>query len=291
MEIKFYSEKSKAKRALKSVSEAAFAAADSLLVQGEDGRWGFNPEAAANVRAEETEVPSAPVRSIADTCKKQLESEKNACQGSTDVVTCTSTRQNGGRDETLKQTGATTMSTKTPEQLAAEAQAKADAKAESEMRKANAAKQREEAKLLKAEQKAAEKAAKEEADKAAKAEKAAQAEAAKVAKEAEKAAKLAAKEAEKAAKLAAKESNKMPEQNGIRHPKPNTKTGEVWAKCNELSTKLGRTVTRAEILAALPDTVKDTVTTQYAFWRKFHGISGRVTIPVETAPATEGAAG
>lgn len=294
MEIKYYSEKSKAKRALKSISEAAFNAADKLLVQGVDGRWGFNPEAANNVGdAENIEVPSAPVRSIADTCKKQLESEKNACKVVGDVVPCTSTHQGGEGELTPKIAGATNMSNKTPEQLAAEAQAKADAKAEQELRKANAAKQREEAKLMKAEQKAAEKAAKAEADAAAKAEKAAQAEAAKAAKEAEKAAKLAEKEAAKAAKLAEKEANKMPSQNGVRRPKPNTLCGQAWEIFDNISTKNGTTATIKEALeiSKTKGLNEANVRCEYAAWRKFHGITGRiVSKKVETNATESGAA-
>lgn len=154
--------------------------------------------------------------------------------------------------------------TKTPEQIAAEAAAKKAAeKAEKDAKKA------------------AEKLAKEEAKKAAAAE-----------KEAKKLTEKEAKDAAKAEKAAAKEANKMPEQNGIRRPKPNTETGKVWALADSISANLGQPTPIANLLAdgqaqGLNDS---TIRTQYNRWRVFHGITGRVLAPAAAQPASTEAA-
>jgi hypothetical protein len=137
---------------------------------------------------------------------------------------------------------------------------------------------------------AAEKAAKE-AEAAAK--KAAAA-TAKAAKDAEKAAAKAAKEAEAAAAKAAKAANKLPEQNGITRPKPETLCGKIWSVLDGISTKNGAPASIAEAKEH-PDVVgmaDATIRTQYARWRKFYGVTGRVdppkpaeATPPETAPA------
>ena len=178
------------------------------------------------------------------------------------------------------------MNEKTPEQIAAEAQAAAEAKAA-------AAKSAKEAK----DKEKAEKAAKAKAEKEAKAAEAeAKKEADKAAREAKKAVKKAAKEVAKAEKEAAKAAVKMPEQNSIRRPKPDTETGKVWGLADSISASLGQPTPIANLLAAgqeqgLNDS---TIRTQYARWRAFHGITGRVALPVAVpvAPAagTEAAA-
>ena len=163
------------------------------------------------------------------------------------------------------------MTEKTQEQLDAEAAAAAKASA------AAAAKQAEK------DAKAAEKAKKSAEAKAAKE---AKADEAKAKKEADKAAKEAKKAAEKAAKEAAKAEKaavaKMPEQNGIRRPKPDTETGKVWGLADSISASLGQPTPIANLLAAgqaqgLNDS---TIRTQYARWRAFHGITGRLALPV-----------
>lgn len=57
---KFYSEKSKAHRALKSIGDGALAAAAELLIKGPDGRWGFDrtkaEEAQYNAAASKCEI-------------------------------------------------------------------------------------------------------------------------------------------------------------------------------------------------------------------------------------------
>jgi len=164
---------------------------------------------------------------------------------------------------------------KSQEQIAAEAaetKAKADAaKAEAKAAKDKAAAEAKEkkqaaaaeAKRLKDEAKAAEKAEKE-------------AKAAAAAKE--KADKAAAAAAEKAATAAAKVKVVMPSQNGITRPKTGTKTGDVWALADKLSTEKNAPIAIAELLpagaaAGLNDA---TIRTQYARWKTFNGIFGSV---------------
>lgn len=173
------------------------------------------------------------------------------------------------------------MSEKTAEQIAAEkAQKDLEAKAEKERLAA---------------QKKAEKEAKAAEAKAEKerltAEKKAKAEAAKAEKEAAK----AAKEAEKAAKLAAKEAAKVkqPEQNGVVRPKATSACGKIWEIADQLSAKAGSPVAIAALLetAQAEGYNEATIKTQYARWRKFHGVTGRVVVQVaQAAPATEQAA-
>lgn len=171
-----------------------------------------------------------------------------------------------------------TDNTKTPEQLAAEAAAAVQAKAaEKAAEKAAAAAKKAQEKAEAAAVKAAEKAQKD----AVKAE-------AKAKKEAE----VKAKAEAKAQQDAAKESTKMPEQNGVRRPKPDGACGKVWTLADQLSSQLGQPVPIANLSAAASAVnINDsTIRTQYALWRKFHGITGRVALPVAPAavePAAE----
>lgn len=124
------------------------------------------------------------------------------------------------------------------------------------------------------------KAAAAEADKAAKAKAKADA---KAKKDQERADKKAAKEKEKADKKAAKEAAKaaakQPEQNGITRPKTGTVTGNAWAVFDELSQKSGAPATIGDSIKAAPQIAEATVRTQYARWRKFHGITGKAAAP------------
>lgn len=162
----------------------------------------------------------------------------------------------------------------TAEQKAAAAAAAAEAKAAEAAEKARL---KEEAKAAKAAEAAAKKAEKE----AAKLEAAAK-------KEAEKAAKAAAKEAEKAAQAAAKEAAKMPESNGIRRPKPDTLCGKAWAIFDQISAQNGSPASIGDSLAvAKPMGLNEAnVRAEYARWRKFFGVSGRIpAAKPEAAPA------
>lgn len=126
---------------------------------------------------------------------------------------------------------------------------------------------------------AAEKAAAAAAAKAAKdaekAEKKAAKEAEKAAKAAEREAKKAEREAAKAAKAAEREANKMPEQNGIRHPKPGGKCAAVW----DIADGLRATNDEVPAMSDVIEVVKErglsegNARTEYARWRTFHGIA------------------
>ena len=117
-------------------------------------------------------------------------------------------------------------------------------------------------------------------------------------KEAEKAeakAKREAEAAEKAAKeqadaKAAREANRMPEQNGIRRPKPDTLCGKAWAIFDGVSSKNGAPASIGESLemAKAESLNEANVRAEYARWRKFHGITGRIEAPKAEAPS-EGA--
>jgi len=156
-----------------------------------------------------------------------------------------------------------------------------------------------------AEQKAAKEA--EKARKAAEKTAAAEArEAQKAAKAQEKADKKAAKDAAilakneaKAQKAAQKEQSKMPEQNGVRRPKPEGECGKAWALFDRLSQAKGAPVAAAEIRkemetkgAQLTEGVlnEGNVKAEYPRWKKFHGLSGMIMpasalTPPAAAPA------
>jgi len=119
-------------------------------------------------------------------------------------------------------------------------------------------------------------------------------EAAKAAKLKEKEDKKAAVEAEKAAKIkakedakAAKEANRQPEQNGVRRPGPDGLCGRVWGLADKLSADLGQPVPVADLLkAGEADGLNPAnIRTEYARWKKFHGLAGRIVKPETAAPA------
>lgn len=164
----------------------------------------------------------------------------------------------------------------TPEEKAAADKAAADKAAAEKAEKDAAKKAEKEAAKLKKEAEAAERKAKKEAEKAE--------------KEAKKAQEKAAKEAEKAAK----EASKMPEQNGVRRPKPDTLCGKAWTIFDNISAKNGAPASIKESLeAARADGLNEgNVKAEYARWRKFYAISGRIAAPTpdaqaETAATTE----
>lgn len=162
-------------------------------------------------------------------------------------------------------------------QKAAEKAAAAEAKRlENE---AKAAAKKAENELKAAEKKAAAEAKKAE-NEAKKAAKAAEAEAKKLEAEAKKAEREAAREASKAARQTVK-------QNDVSRPKAGTITGEVWDKADELSAATKAPATIAALIDALPGIAEATVRTQYARWRKFHGVEGRlVAAKAAEEPAT-----
>lgn len=154
--------------------------------------------------------------------------------------------------------------TKTPEQIAEEKRLKAAA--EKEARTAAAA------------QKKADVAA-EKAEKAA---------AAKLEKERKAAEKAELKKAETERKAAEKAANVMPESNGIRRPKPGTVCGDAWAVFDAVSQETGAPATMSASLAKAGTLINEaTLRTQYARWRAFFGITGRLTDPAAEAKKAE----
>lgn len=112
----------------------------------------------------------------------------------------------------------------------------------------------------------------------------------KATEEADKAAKKAQADAEKAAKTQAAEqtkaASKLPEQNGITRPKPDSQTGKAWAIFDQVSNKNGAPASIGETLpmATAQGINEATCRTQYARWRKFNGVAGRVDAPKPVAP-------
>lgn len=63
-------------------------------------------------------------------------------------------------------------------------------------------------------------------------------------------------------------------QNGVTRPAEGTKTGQVWDTADSMSAELGRPVLSAELVERLGDEFnKATVSTQYAMWCTFHGVT------------------
>lgn len=152
---------------------------------------------------------------------------------------------------------------------------------ENEKTEAQLAAEKAAAAAKKAEEKAQAKAAKDAAKAEEKAKKDAEKLAAKEAKEAEKAAKAQEKIEAAAAAKAAKEANKMPEANGVRRPKPETLCGQAWAVFDEVSAKNGAPASIKESLeiAKARGLNEGNVRVEYARWRKFFGITGRIAAP------------
>lgn len=78
-------------------------------------------------------------------------------------------------------------------------------------------------------------------------------------------------------------------QNGITRPGANTKCGKIWGMCDAISSKTGAPATIAELKAqpAMADINDHTMKTQYARWRAFNNITGRLAQPAAqplTAP-------
>ncbi len=152
---------------------------------------------------------------------------------------------------------------------------------ENEKTEAQLAAEKAAAAAKKAEENAQAKAAKDAAKAEEKAKKEAEKLAAKEAKEAEKAAKAQEKIEAAAAAKAAKEANKMPEANGVRRPKPETLCGQAWAVFDEVSAKNGAPASIKESLeiAKARGLNEGNVRVEYARWRKFFGITGRIAAP------------
>lgn len=76
-------------------------------------------------------------------------------------------------------------------------------------------------------------------------------------------------------------------QNGISRPAPGTKCDTVWSAADEITAKIGSPAPVVLLKAALPGFNDHTIKTQYARWRQFNGISGRVGVPVGAPEALQ----
>ncbi len=80
---------------------------------------------------------------------------------------------------------------------------------------------------------------------------------------------------------------KQPSANGVTRPKDGTKTGNVWAIADKLSTKEGPAARKDVMQAGEAEGLNTaTIATQYGRWRKFHGL-GRAAKPAATEDAAE----
>ena len=179
------------------------------------------------------------------------------------------------------------MTDKTKEQLAAEKLAEKETKAAAKATEKQAkAEQKEAERKTKAEAKVKEKAEKATAKTAEIAAKKAEKDEANVARKKERDDKTAARKAEKETKAAERQSNQMPEQHGIRRPRPGTVCGNVWGLADKLSGELSQPVPIANLLeAATAEKINEaTCRTQYARWRVYNSVTGRVSLPKVEAP-------
>lgn len=103
-------------------------------------------------------------------------------------------------------------------------------------------------------------------------------------KELARAAKADTKAKAEADKVAEREANRMPEQNGVRRPKPTTKCGRVWEIADMLSATAGQPTPVKDLLetAKSEGLNEGNTKAEYARWRKFHGVSGRIVSPRPT---------
>lgn len=85
---------------------------------------------------------------------------------------------------------------------------------------------------------------------------------------------------------AAKVRTKLPQVNGVAHPKPGTRCAQVWEWCDQQrANNVHPTVKAAR--AALAQLDPTTVQVQYYRYRKYHGYTAPVAIaPVVTMVAT-----
>lgn len=108
--------------------------------------------------------------------------------------------------------------------------------------------------------------------------------AAKAAKEELAARKKEEREAAKAEKLAKaqemKEAKKAPreEQNGVVRPKTESLCGQAWTACDDASANRGQPASIHEVLEIANERGLNigNVKVEYARWKKFHGLSGRI---------------
>ena len=81
------------------------------------------------------------------------------------------------------------------------------------------------------------------------------------------------KQAEKTGKTV--EQNR-PEQNGLKRPSAGSTCAIIWDTCDRITSETEHTCTSAELFNALQGYNECTLRTQYARWRQFNGITGRL---------------
>lgn len=81
------------------------------------------------------------------------------------------------------------------------------------------------------------------------------------------------KQAEKTGKTV--EQNR-PEQNGLKRPSAGSTCAIIWDTCDRVTNETGHVCTSAELFNALQGYNECTLRTQYARWRQFNGITGRL---------------
>ena len=66
------------------------------------------------------------------------------------------------------------------------------------------------------------------------------------------------------------------EQNGLKRPSAGSTCALIWTACDEITSEKGSTCTSAELFARCNGLNECTLRTQYARWRQFNGITGRL---------------
>lgn len=87
-----------------------------------------------------------------------------------------------------------------------------------------------------------------------------------------------------AQKKGSKIEQNRPEQNGLKRPSTGSTCEIIWRKCDTITAEKGTACTSGELFAALPGLNECTLRTQYARWRQFNGITGRLPGQSKTAP-------
>ena len=67
-----------------------------------------------------------------------------------------------------------------------------------------------------------------------------------------------------------------PEQNGLKRPSSGSTCAIIWDTCDRITNETEHTCTSAELFNALQGYNECTLRTQYARWRQFNGITGRL---------------
>ena len=73
------------------------------------------------------------------------------------------------------------------------------------------------------------------------------------------------------------------EQNGLKRPSKGSTCALIWDTCDRITSEQGSHCTSAQLFAAQNGLNECTLRTQYARWRQFHGITGRLAGQVHVA--------